>query len=74
MKPGEGVEFYGHPDGRAVIIAAPYEPPAEFAGRGVRLLAGHRPRAGALAFRLDDDARAGALQGVSRRARVHARR
>jgi nitrate reductase NapA len=29
VKPGKGVEFYGRPDGRAVIIAVPYEPPAE---------------------------------------------
>lgn len=29
VKPGKGVEFYGRPDGRAVILAAPYEPPAE---------------------------------------------
>ena len=26
---GEGVKFYGRPDGRANIISAPYEPPAE---------------------------------------------
>ena len=26
---GEGVEFYGKPDGKAVIFALPYEPPAE---------------------------------------------
>ncbi len=26
---GRGVEFYGRPDGRAVILAVPYEPPAE---------------------------------------------
>ena len=26
---GKGVEFYGKPDGRAVIFALPYEPPAE---------------------------------------------
>ena len=26
---GAGVEFYGKPDGRAVIISVPYEPPAE---------------------------------------------
>jgi nitrate reductase NapA len=26
---GEGVKFYGKPDGRAAIIFAPYEPPAE---------------------------------------------
>ncbi|MDK1377639.1 MULTISPECIES: periplasmic nitrate reductase subunit alpha [unclassified Sinorhizobium] len=29
VKPGEGVNFYGQPDGKAVIIAVPYEPPAE---------------------------------------------
>jgi nitrate reductase NapA len=26
---GEGLKFYGQPDGRAVILAVPYEPPAE---------------------------------------------
>ncbi|MCG6122981.1 MAG: periplasmic nitrate reductase subunit alpha [Microvirga sp.] len=26
---GAGVEFYGRPDGRAVILGVPYEPPAE---------------------------------------------
>jgi nitrate reductase NapA len=29
VKPGESVRFYGRADGRAVILAAPYEPPAE---------------------------------------------
>ena len=29
VKPGTGFEFYGNPDGRAVIWALPYEPPAE---------------------------------------------
>jgi nitrate reductase NapA len=29
VKPGAGVEFYGRPDRRAVILAVPYEPPAE---------------------------------------------
>jgi len=29
VKPGKGVEFYGHPDGKARIFALPYEPPAE---------------------------------------------
>ncbi|WP_294220137.1 nitrate reductase catalytic subunit NapA [uncultured Shimia sp.] len=29
VKEGEGVKFYGKPDGRANIIFAPYEPPAE---------------------------------------------
>jgi len=29
VKAGEGVRFYGKPDGRAVMYALPYEPPAE---------------------------------------------
>ncbi|GGL50256.1 periplasmic nitrate reductase subunit alpha [Wenxinia marina] len=29
VAPGAGVEFYGRPDGRAVILGVPYEPPAE---------------------------------------------
>jgi nitrate reductase NapA len=29
VKAGEGVRFYGRGDGRAVVLAAPYEPPAE---------------------------------------------
>ena len=29
VKPGEGVKFYGRPDGRAVILGVPYEAPAE---------------------------------------------
>ncbi|MEY4766437.1 MAG: hypothetical protein RI907_3110, partial [Pseudomonadota bacterium] len=29
VKPGKGFEFYGHPDGKAIIFALPYEPPAE---------------------------------------------
>ena len=29
VKSGKGVEFYGHPDGKARIFALPYEPPAE---------------------------------------------
>ncbi|MGC1466483.1 MAG: periplasmic nitrate reductase subunit alpha [Pseudolabrys sp.] len=29
VKAGKGVEFYGNPDGKARIIAVPYEPPAE---------------------------------------------
>jgi nitrate reductase (cytochrome) len=29
VKDGEGVRFYGRADGRAVILTAPYEPPAE---------------------------------------------
>ncbi|MEF9603565.1 periplasmic nitrate reductase subunit alpha, partial [Paracoccus sp. PXZ] len=29
VEPGAGVQFYGNPDGKAKIIAVPYEPPAE---------------------------------------------
>ncbi|WP_018185443.1 periplasmic nitrate reductase subunit alpha [Kaistia granuli] len=29
VKPGKGVEFYGNKDGKARILAVPYEPPAE---------------------------------------------
>jgi nitrate reductase NapA len=29
VKAGSGVQFYGHADGKAVIFALPYEPPAE---------------------------------------------
>jgi nitrate reductase (cytochrome) len=29
VKAGEGVKFYGKPDGKAVIFALPYQPPAE---------------------------------------------
>lgn len=29
VEKGKGVQFYGKPDGRAVIFALPYEPPAE---------------------------------------------
>lgn len=29
VKEGEGVAFYGYPDKKAVILAVPYEPPAE---------------------------------------------
>ena len=30
VKPGSGFEFYGKPDGKAIIFALPYEPAAEF--------------------------------------------
>ena len=29
VKPGTGFQFYGHPDGKALIFALPYEPPPE---------------------------------------------
>ncbi len=72
VKPGKGVEFYGNADGKAKIIAVPYEPPAESPRQGVRHLARDRARAGTLAFRLHDHAGAGALQVISRCALLHA--
>ena len=39
VKKGEGVQFYGYPDGKAMIFALPYEPAAGNAGQGVRPLA-----------------------------------
>ena len=33
VTPGTDFEFYGHPDGKAVIFALPYEPPAEVPDR-----------------------------------------
>ena len=66
--------FYGHPDGRAVIFALPYEPPAESPDEEYPVLARHRPGARALALRLDDPAGARALPRRSRRALLHAPR
>ena len=37
VKKGEGVKFYGKPDGRAVIFALPYEPPAEMPDKDYNL-------------------------------------
>ena len=42
----------------AKIFALPYQPGRGNAGQGIRPLAVHRPRAGALAFRFDDPPRA----------------
>ena len=44
------------------------------AGQGISVLAVHGPRARALALRIDDAARARALQGVPERGRLHASR
>jgi nitrate reductase NapA len=68
VKPGEGIRFYKNKkdDGRAVVWARPYEPPA---GRGVPLLALHRARAGALAHRHHDPARAAPAPGRAPRLR-----
>ena len=74
VKQGTRLQFYGYPDGKARIFALPYEPPAEIARQGLSVLAVDRPRAGALAFRLDDAPRAGAVQGLSRSGVLHASR
>ena len=44
VEKGSGLQFYGNPDKKANLIAAPYEPPRRGAGPGVRPLAG-RPAA-----------------------------
>ena len=66
VKQGTGVEFYGYPDGKARIFALPYEPAGRIARQRISVLALDRPRAGALAFRHHDAARARALQARSR--------
>ena len=72
VKEGKGVEFYGFADGKARIFALPYEPPAESPDNAYPVLAGHRPRAGALALRLDDAARAGTAPRVPGSGLLHA--
>ena len=72
VEAGPDVQFYGYPDKKAVIFALPYEPPAGSRRTRNTTSGCHRPRARALAFRLDDHARAGALQGVPERRLLHA--
>ncbi len=60
---GRGREFYGHKDGKAVIFALPYQDPPEKPDAEFNMWLCHRPRAGALAHRLDDPPRARAAQG-----------
>ncbi len=74
VKEGEGINFYGNKDGRAIIFGFPYEPPAEAPDAGIRHVAGDRPGAGTLAFGLHDHARAGTLQGGAHGAGLHAPR
>ena len=47
VKPGKGVDFYGNKDGKARIIAVPYEPPAESPDKeyDIWLVADRRARA-----------------------------
>jgi nitrate reductase NapA len=63
VKAGTGFQFYGNPDGKANIFALPYEPPPRLRTRS-SVLAVHRPRAGALALRIDDPPRARAAPCV----------
>ena len=74
VKPGTGFQFYGHPDGKALIFALPYEPPPEVPDKDYPVLAVDRPRAGALAFGLDDAPRAGAARGGAQCRVLHASR
>ena len=68
VKAGKGFQFYGYPDGKARIFALPYEPPPEVPDKEYPFWLVDRPRARALAFGLDDAARARAVQGVPERA------
>ena len=73
VKPGEGVRFYGRADGRAVILAAPYEPPAESPDADYRfwLVTGRvleHWHSGSMTMRVP-----GTVSRVPRRARVHER-
>ncbi len=71
VKKREGVHFYkakGYGE-RAAIWLRPYHPPAEEPDDEYPVLALHRPRARALAHRLDDAARAAAAPGRAGRLR-----
>ena len=74
VKKGTGFQFYGNPDGKAVIWALPYEPPPEVPDDGVSVLAVHRTRARTLALGIDDAACARALQVFPECSRLHASR
>ena len=69
---GEGVRFYGYPDGKAIDLRAALPAGCRNAGRRLRPLAVHRSRAGALAHRFDDPARARVVQGDAGRRGLHA--
>ena len=66
--------FYGHSDGRAVIFALPYEPPAEAPDAEYPFWLVHRAGARTLALGLDDPAGARALPRGPRRPLLHAPR
>ena len=38
VEPGRGWQFYGKPDGRAIIFALPFEPAPEVPRRRVRFM------------------------------------
>ncbi len=66
VKPGKGFEFYGNPGRQGGDLGAALRARARGARQGVSVLAVDRPRARALAFGLDDAARARAVPRVSR--------
>jgi nitrate reductase NapA len=54
VKKGEGVKFYGQPDGKARDLRAALPAGGRNARCRLRPVAVHRPRAGTLAYRVDD--------------------
>jgi nitrate reductase NapA len=71
VKAGAGFQFYGFPDGKALIMRCRTNRRPKFRQR-VSVLAIDRPRAGALALGLDDSPRARALRGDAQCGVLHA--
>ena len=74
VKAGQGRRVLRLPGRQGAHLRAALRAAGRIARQGLSVLARHRARAGALALRHHDAARAGALQGVPRRGRVHASR
>jgi nitrate reductase NapA len=58
VKAGTGYQFYGYPDGKALIFALPYEPPPEVPDKDYPFWLSTGTCAGALAFGFHDPTRA----------------
>ena len=72
VEKGAGVQFYGNPDGKAVIFALPYEPAAEQPDADYDLWLCTGPGVGTLAFGLHDAARAGTVSSLPGCGGLHA--
>ena len=71
---GKEVYFYGNKDGRANIIFAPYEPPAESPDADYNMWLATGRVIGTLAFRYHDTACARAVQGRAQCTGIYASR